>query len=141
MILATDLTDETLGAERLAAEVARAVARPLLLVHALDVFRPIASTFEPATAVDARTVESLRTAAEALATSCLERVGTTARRVIEVGDPARVVLDEAARVDASLVVMSSHGREGIARLTHGSPAEHVVRHARCAVLVTHRADP
>jgi nucleotide-binding universal stress UspA family protein len=138
VVLATDLADPSLAAEREAAVLARALHRSLVLVHVLDLFRPVAATFDPATTVDARTVEALRDAATALATSCLERVGATARRVIEVGDPVRTVLDEARREGASLIVLSSHGREGLARLAHGSTVEAVVRDASCSVLVTHR---
>ncbi|MBM4358716.1 MAG: universal stress protein [Deltaproteobacteria bacterium] len=138
IVLGTDLTDPDLTAEQLAAFYARTLGRPLILVHGLDVFRPLAAAFDPSTSVDARTTESLRAAAEALSQSCLERIGITARRTIDVGDPARLVIEEAERTGAALVVLSSHGREGMSRLAHGSTAEHVVRGAPCSVLVTHR---
>jgi nucleotide-binding universal stress UspA family protein len=139
IILGTDLTDADLTAEHAAAELARALERPLILVHGLDVFRPLSAAFDPSTGVDSRTTESLRAAAEALSQSCLERIGATARRTIEVGDPARLVVEEAERTGAALVVVSSHGREGMSRLAHGSAAEHIVRSSPCSVLVTHRA--
>lgn len=48
--------------------------------------------------------------------------------------------DELVRMVASdptidLIVMGTHGRTGLERVFLGSVAEHVVRHARCAVLV------
>jgi nucleotide-binding universal stress UspA family protein len=137
ILVATNFADGRLTAEWAAAEFAKAWNRDLILVHGLDVSTPIAATFEPATTIDATTVESLRGAAEAMARSCLERVGVDARVQIVIGDPARVVVDEAVRVGASLIVVSSHGREGLSRLTHGSAAEGIVRHAPCPVLVTH----
>ncbi len=50
------------------------------------------------------------------------------------------VADELIRMVASdltidLIVMGTHGRTGLERVFLGSVAEHVVRHARCAVLV------
>jgi nucleotide-binding universal stress UspA family protein len=36
-----------------------------------------------------------------------------------------------------LVVIGSRGRTGLARMALGSVAEKIVRHAPCAVLVTH----
>jgi nucleotide-binding universal stress UspA family protein len=48
--------------------------------------------------------------------------------------------DELVRMAASdptidLIVMGTHGRTGLERVFLGSVAEHVVRHARCTVLV------
>lgn len=139
VLVATDLTDPTLVAERSAAEYARKLDRELILVHALDVFRPLSAAFDPSATLDANTVESLRTAAKSLAESCLERVGAKGRTTIEVGNAARLVVEEANRENAALVVVSSHGREGLARLTHGSVAEQIVLDVTCSVLLTHRA--
>jgi nucleotide-binding universal stress UspA family protein len=41
----------------------------------------------------------------------------------------------AKKIDADLIVMSSHGRSGVKRLLAGSATENVVRTARCPVLV------
>jgi nucleotide-binding universal stress UspA family protein len=41
----------------------------------------------------------------------------------------------AAEVNADLVVMGTHGRQGMSRALVGSVAEYVVRHAGCPVLV------
>jgi nucleotide-binding universal stress UspA family protein len=40
----------------------------------------------------------------------------------------------AARHDADLIVMGTHGRTGLAHVLMGSVAEEVVRHAKCPVL-------
>ncbi len=57
---------------------------------------------------------------------------SVATRVLE-GNPVERIV-EAAR-DAELVVMSTHGRTGMARFLIGSVAEGVVRHAPVPVLV------
>lgn len=54
---------------------------------------------------------------------------------ITTGNPAHGVVDLAERLGVDLVVMPSHGRTGLARLTLGSVAERVVRLASCPVLV------
>lgn len=51
------------------------------------------------------------------------------------GDPADEVADFARRMDASLVVATTHGRTGISRLRIGSTAAAFVRHAPCPVLL------
>jgi len=48
---------------------------------------------------------------------------------------AREIVKEAARWEAQLVVLGSHGRRGFDRLTTGSVAEHVAMHAPCSVEV------
>lgn len=57
------------------------------------------------------------------------RIGLMASR-----DPAEGICHYAKHVDADLVVLSTHGRSGAARLLIGSVAEAVVRHAPCPVL-------
>jgi nucleotide-binding universal stress UspA family protein len=49
--------------------------------------------------------------------------------------PARIILKEAERWGANLIVLGSHGRRGFDRLTLGSVSEHVAFHAHCSVEV------
>jgi nucleotide-binding universal stress UspA family protein len=62
------------------------------------------------------------------------------------GHPAVSVPEFAERMDASLIVASSHGRSGLSRLTIGSVTSGFVRHATCPVMIvrlphpTHRWD-
>jgi len=55
------------------------------------------------------------------------------RRIIE-GDPAERILQVAREIDASLIVMGTHGRTGLGRLLMGSVAEQVSRRADCPVM-------
>jgi nucleotide-binding universal stress UspA family protein len=50
------------------------------------------------------------------------------------GSPA-IEICKAANEDADLIVTSTHGRTGLGHVLIGSTAEHVVRYARCPVLV------
>lgn len=54
---------------------------------------------------------------------------------VEPGDPAETIAGYAARVQADLIVMATHGRTGLRHLVLGSCAEKVVRVAGCPVLV------
>lgn len=49
--------------------------------------------------------------------------------------PARMILREAERWGANLIVLGSHGRRGFDRFTLGSVSEHVAFHAHCSVEV------
>jgi nucleotide-binding universal stress UspA family protein len=51
------------------------------------------------------------------------------------GTAARYILEQASQWPADLIVMGTHGRRGMARLTIGSDAEHVLRQALVPVLL------
>jgi nucleotide-binding universal stress UspA family protein len=51
------------------------------------------------------------------------------------GEPAREIVRMADAVEADLIIVGTHGRRGLKRLLVGSVAEHVMRRARCPVLV------
>jgi nucleotide-binding universal stress UspA family protein len=59
------------------------------------------------------------------------------------GDPAREIVEYAAKAGMDLIVMGTHGRTGLERLLMGSVAEKVMREANCSVLVVKlpRAQP
>jgi nucleotide-binding universal stress UspA family protein len=77
-----------------------------------------------------------RAVAEAYLEDLAARVGrkgvAVATRVVE-GHPAERIVEAARGVD--LVVMSTHGRTGLAHFLLGSTAERVVRHATVPVMV------
>ncbi len=56
-------------------------------------------------------------------------------RLLETGDPARRILEEVQADPVDLIVLTSHGRSGVARLVLGSVAEHISREASCPVLI------
>lgn len=58
-------------------------------------------------------------------------------RKVAVGAPAENILDEAKAADADLIVMSTHGRSGLAHILMGSVTEQVVRNASCPVFSVH----
>lgn len=60
--------------------------------------------------------------------------GVDVRVSVEEGDVVNGILAEADAVTADLVVLGTHGRRGVERLTLGSVAEKVLRRARCPVL-------
>lgn len=55
--------------------------------------------------------------------------------VLHGSHPARAINQFAEQVAARLIVMATHGRGGLARLTLGSVAADVIRHARCPVVL------
>jgi nucleotide-binding universal stress UspA family protein len=53
------------------------------------------------------------------------------------GDPKRVIVEEASKWGATMIVVGSHGRHGLDRLLTGSVSEFVAMHAHCSVELIH----
>ncbi|MCX6926594.1 MAG: universal stress protein [Verrucomicrobia bacterium] len=51
------------------------------------------------------------------------------------GDPPFGIVDTAKELGIDLIIISTHGHNGLERVLLGSTAEKVVRHAGCPVLV------
>jgi universal stress protein A len=82
--------------------------------------------------------EDLVKDAERRMRQCLESLaadGITATGEVLIGGPSHVIIEQAAEVNADLLVMGTHGRTGITHLLIGSVAERVIRHAPCPVFV------
>ena len=60
--------------------------------------------------------------------------GVEVEVLVEAGDPARGILDCAARLAPDLIVMGTHGASGFERVVLGSVTERVLRKAGCPVL-------
>jgi nucleotide-binding universal stress UspA family protein len=56
------------------------------------------------------------------------------RITVLLGEPASQIVERARAIDASLIVIGTHGRTGLAHILLGSVAEQVVRTSPCLVL-------
>jgi nucleotide-binding universal stress UspA family protein len=115
ILVPTDLSEYSLKALPYARELARSQAGLLVLASAV--------------ATRAET-ESMRQALEVLG----QGLGVPFEALVGVGAPVRTLIDLAAEARADLVVMSTHGRQGLSRRLLGSTAEGLVLGARCPVL-------
>ncbi len=70
----------------------------------------------------------------------LEEAGFETSTRVHTGDVAHVLVEEARRQNADLIVVGCHGRNGINRLLRGSVASQVAAHAPCDVLVVRREE-
>ena len=61
--------------------------------------------------------------------------GTRLKTKIRVSSPVEGICSEASTSDVDLIVLSTHGRTGIGHALIGSVAEHVVRYAKCPLIV------
>ena len=65
----------------------------------------------------------------------LRQQGFDVQTLVRETSPAEDIIDAAVADDVDLIVMSTHGRGGLARWTFGSVADKVVRHSPCPVLL------
>ena len=64
-----------------------------------------------------------------------EAAGLKASANVRTGSPSQQIVDEAAEIENSIIVMGSHGSGGLKRWVVGSVADKVIRSARRPVLV------
>ena len=103
---------------------------------------PYYGTPEASALYDAELYRSLSAELEKLGQEAVDRLtqivqdaGLTATGVVRRGAPADEIVAEAAEWNAGCVVVSTHGRTGLARLVLGSVANQIVNHAPCPVML------
>ncbi|MGB3273990.1 MAG: universal stress protein [Xanthobacteraceae bacterium] len=136
ILVPIDLADSELAKPAIARAVALAGAHGTLrLINVLPMTPVMLAEYVPAD-FDAQQRQS---AEEALAIVTAE-AGLAPERISSVvrqGGIYHEILQEAAAIDADLIVMTSH-RPAMRTYFLGSNAGHVVRYARCSVLVVRR---
>jgi nucleotide-binding universal stress UspA family protein len=145
ILVPLDLAGGDAAAIGYAARIAEAFDAEVVLLHLHQAF---ASRPEPemreAGRVLAEHVASLEKRGRVLAehVASLEKRGLEARKISGVMDlptvgASELICDAARHEHADLIVMSTHGRQGLKRILLGSVTEEVVRAASCPVLVVH----
>jgi nucleotide-binding universal stress UspA family protein len=110
----------------------------------LTVWHPFDVGFAPAAGVsfDAAQVSQVKKAAGDAAeegASLARTAGFHARGAeVEAAPTWKGIVEFADEHDASLIVLGSHGRSGLAEVLVGSVAEAVAQHSRRSVLIVHR---
>jgi nucleotide-binding universal stress UspA family protein len=140
---ATDFSDPSLPALRTAAAEARRRGSILHLLHAFDVGvftlgqAPLAAMpyLAGGTAIALEGLDNLRTVARQRLDGMLRDVDLPGEAAVIAGFARDVIVEYAESINAELVVIGTHGRSGLARLTLGSTAASVVESAPCSVLV------
>lgn len=141
IVVGVDGSEVSRRALRLALDEATLRGTRVRAVHAWSATWPVPLTgagFVPP--VDP---EPMRVAAETVLRETIEAVaGQDAARLehtLVEGPPGEAILESASAADAELIVLG-HSRHGaLGALVLGSVSEHVLRHARCPVLVVPHA--
>jgi nucleotide-binding universal stress UspA family protein len=140
VLAATDFSETASAALDWAVELARQQGARVELVHAVTV-PPSMPGYIPMAGLDFQA--DVQRAAEARLTetaAALEKKGTAASTFLGLGMPSQVIVDRAAAVAATAVVVGTRGLTGLRHLLLGSTAQRVVHGARCPVLTVHPGD-
>ena len=112
----------------------------------LTVWQPFDVGFVPPVElrINAAEIAEVRNAAEQTAgegASLAKAAGFNARSAaVEAAPTWKGIVEVAEDHDASVIVLGSHGRSGLAGVLIGSVAEAVAAHSRRSVLIVHRRD-
>jgi len=129
----TDFSDSSLAGFDYAVQVARDFKAELQLVHVINPhLYPFGDQYVALDPVQL-TGKAADAAENQMRSMAAEAKVRYSVRVIQ-GSPA-IQIRNAANEEADLIVISTHGRTGLAHMLIGSVAEHVVRYAHCPVLV------
>jgi len=140
ILVGTDLSDPSLPAIRVGAQVARRRGVGLFVLHVIDAptvwssLAAIASTVAATVPAPIDTA-ALRHAGEGALKTTLASMAPDALGEVAVGRADEVIVRRAAELRAAAVVVGTRGRTGLGRVVIGSVAEAVVRTAPCSVLV------
>lgn len=124
------------GALLHAAALARAFDGTILLLRATE--PPMVAYTYPQVTLVQRSSEELQQEAESYLEQVAVRLrsdGLAVQTVVREGWPADVIAHEGAALGPNLIVMTTHGRTGVARLLLGSVALQVVRRSALPVML------
>ena len=131
ILLATDFSANSEGAENRALELALTHEAKLTIISVLELptclYGEVGELGCSIPADRSRILENLQNKAASW--------GISAAAVIKPGESHRLIVETAKDIGAEVIVMGSHGRTGLTRLLMGSITEKVIGSAVCPVLV------
>jgi len=137
ILVGVDLAPATEKIVRSAESLARALKARLWLVHVAEP-EPDFVGFDigPQVERDARSEAFHQEHAEVQAIADgLRQQGLEATALLVQGPTVELLLQEAANLDADMIILGSHGRGAVQRLLVGSVSEGVLHRAACPVLI------
>lgn len=127
ILLATDGSEHSAAAGETAVAVARQCGLPVTVVSATTRSHSEERKAEAKASVERKVAK-------------LNAAGIQCDGQVLEGRPDEVVIEAAAKQDADLIIVGSHGRTGLMRLILGSISERILGQAQCPVMVARSSD-
>lgn len=136
ILTAVDFSENSECAFDYALTLATQFNAELTIIHVINEPVDLRGFYVPHISFEQLEKEIEESAVKMMETFCSTKLGTFLNytTAIVTGIPYDEITSAAARIDASLIVMGTHGRTGLDHLLFGSTAERVVRSASCPVL-------
>lgn len=134
ILAATDFSEQSLFAMRIASGIAQRREAELSVVHCLELPLP-KPPFPAPVSTPAEYLSHIRASAQARLDRMMAELHVQAKAMIVEEPPGTAVPHIAESLQADLVVLGTTGRTGLKRLLLGSMAEAITRRAPCPVLV------
>jgi universal stress protein A len=136
ILTATDFSENAECAFEYALTLATQFNSELTIIHVINEPVDLRGFYVPHISFEQLETEIEESAVKMMEAFCSARLGsfTNYKTVIVTGIPCDEITATAATIDASLIVIGTHGRTGLDRILFGSTAERVVRSACCPVL-------
>lgn len=137
ILVPLDLTPESEAVLPLVADMARGAGATVRLLHVAEDPQAVADAAghivvyvdQEVASVESECMDDLVAAAAAVFE------GIPVETVVRFGDPAEVIVREAANFGAELIALSTRCHAGLRRFVPGGTAAHVCRAADCAVML------
>jgi len=137
ILVATDFSKTSAKALTGAIDLAKAQRAKLTILHAYVPLVPLV----PEQYIEAGTWDRIDTESRRWAERQLVKLAARARKsgvratsALVIGDPSRQIVRTARGLRADLIVVGTHGRQGLTRFFLGSVAERVIATAACPVM-------
>lgn len=136
ILTAIDFSENSSYAFDHALTLARKFDAELIVLHVINEPIDLRGFYVPHISFDQLEMEIEAGAARMMEKFCREKMGefSSYRTSIVSGIPYEEIIRKASEMDASLIVLGTHGRTGLDHIIFGSTAERVVRGALCPVL-------
>jgi universal stress protein A len=129
ILVPVDFSDCSKKALMYAVALARQFGAEITLLHVIPAAPPVPEFGS----VDLVSADEAQT--ELKKTQALIADAVPSRILVKAGEPCTQIVAMAGITGSDLIIISTRGRTGLARVFAGSTAEKVVRHAGCPVLV------
>ena len=141
IICALDLSEHSKTVVEYACMLAKAMNASIVAVYAAPTLTQYTGFHVPPNTIDSFVGEIVSGAEKAMAQFVSENFeGVETKAEVVVGYAAEEILEIAAKEEADLIVMGTHGRKGIDRILFGSVAERVVKNSHLPVLTIRPSD-
>lgn len=136
ILIAIDFSENSTYAFEYALTLARQFDAELTVLHVINEPIDLRGFYVPHISFEQLEKEIEAGAAGMMEKFCQEKMGEfrNYRTSIVNGIPYEEIIRKAKEIDASLIVLGTHGRTGLDHIIFGSTAERVVRSSPCPVL-------